>query len=165
MSTVSKRTHWHSCRRHIFLTARTSTYWHPSLGSKKWASEQITDPLAHRSRIWSSGTFFHHHDMQYKLARKFNCSCNQDKNSWTFLWLSSIIFRRKLTLIEEDIEDNVSQCQLPILYMIHSTEFQKRGLPHVHILIKFKHDCLLHLNDIDAIINAEIPLDPEETLI
>ena len=42
--------------------------------------------------------------------------------------------------------------------------FQKRGLPHVHILLKFPHDCL-HPEDIDAVISAEIPNDIEDAAL
>ena len=48
-----------------------------------------------------------------------------------------------------------------LLYIIHSIEFQKRGLPHAHILLKFKQDCV-HPCDIDAIVNAEMPSDPDD---
>jgi hypothetical protein len=44
------------------------------------------------------------------------------------------------------------------LYIIHSVEFQKRGLPHAHILLKYPKDCI-NEHDIDAVISAEIPDD------
>jgi len=43
-----------------------------------------------------------------------------------------------------------------VVYLIYSIEFQKRGLPHAHILIKYANDCL-HPSDIDKIISAHIP--------
>lgn len=47
---------------------------------------------------------------------------------------------------------NAGHCQ----YIVYSTEFQKCGLPHCHILIKFDADCFLpeHINNI---VSAEIP--------
>lgn len=42
------------------------------------------------------------------------------------------------------------------VYIIHSVEFQKRRLPHAHILVKYSKDCL-HPSDIDTIISAEMP--------
>ena len=43
-----------------------------------------------------------------------------------------------------------------MLYKLHVVEFQKRGLPHAHILIKFEKDCIL-ASDIDKVISAEMP--------
>ncbi|XP_056698148.1 uncharacterized protein [Spinacia oleracea] len=56
-------------------------------------------------------------------------------------------------------------CNLGTLYMdgtIYTIEFQKRGLPHVHMLL-FLHepDKLRTAADIDRLISAELP-DPEE---
>ena len=47
---------------------------------------------------------------------------------------------------------------------VHVIEFQKRGLPHCHMLIILRgEDKLRNREDIDRIISAEIP-DPEEDL-
>jgi hypothetical protein len=41
---------------------------------------------------------------------------------------------------------------------IYVVEFQKRGLPHAHILIFFTEDCKPHMiEDVDRIISAELP--------
>jgi hypothetical protein len=48
-----------------------------------------------------------------------------------------------------------------LLYCIHSIEFQKHGLSHVHILLKFYRDCITVM-DIDAVISAEIPSNPHD---
>ena len=48
-----------------------------------------------------------------------------------------------------------------LIYIIHSIEFQKRGLPHVHILVKYSSHCLTAF-DIDSVISAEMPADPED---
>ncbi|XP_057310488.1 uncharacterized protein LOC130648452 [Hydractinia symbiolongicarpus] len=46
---------------------------------------------------------------------------------------------------------------------VHVIEFQKRGLPHVHMLIHLTHeDKLRHADDIDTIISAEIPLEIDD---
>ena len=46
--------------------------------------------------------------------------------------------------------------------VIYSIEFQKRGLPHAHILIILKPSCKINtVERIDEIISAEIPTDPE----
>ena len=45
---------------------------------------------------------------------------------------------------------------------VYVIEFQKRGLPHVHMLINLKNNSKKHATeDIDEIISAEIP-DPSE---
>lgn len=44
-------------------------------------------------------------------------------------------------------------------YVIRVVGFQKRGLPHAHILIKFVADCNTAA-DIDAAVSAELPEDP-----
>ena len=51
-----------------------------------------------------------------------------------------------------------------ILYRMHVIEFQKRGLPHAHILIKFAKDCVLP-SDIDKVISAEIPEDASDAAL
>ena len=43
-----------------------------------------------------------------------------------------------------------------LLYSIQRVEFQKRGLPHAHIPLKYSKDCVLP-EDIDRIISAQIP--------
>jgi hypothetical protein len=48
-----------------------------------------------------------------------------------------------------------------LLYIVHSIEFQKRGLPHAHILLKFEHDCV-HPDEINAVVNAEMPSDADD---
>jgi hypothetical protein len=68
------------------------------------------------------------------------------------------IFRLKLKAIIDDLNKN--QIFGKVIGRVHVIEFQKRGLPHAHILI------ILHENDkprtveqIDSIVSAELP-DP-----
>jgi len=45
--------------------------------------------------------------------------------------------------------------------MVHTIEFQKRGLPHMHLLIFLDPDYKIRdANDVDSIMSAQIP-DPE----
>jgi hypothetical protein len=44
----------------------------------------------------------------------------------------------------------------PLVYSIQCNEFQKRGLPHAHILLKYSKDCVSP-DDIDRIISAHFP--------
>jgi Helitron helicase-like domain at N-terminus len=48
-----------------------------------------------------------------------------------------------------------------IQYAIQRVEFQKQGLPHAHILIKYSKPCVT-ANDIDMIVSACIPDNNEE---
>jgi hypothetical protein len=71
------------------------------------------------------------------------------------------VFRRRLTLLENCLQ-NMFPNAGKLLYCIHSVEFQKRGLPHAHILLKFESNCVSP-EDIDAIVSAEIPEDLPES--
>src|ERR1700753_1147051 len=48
-----------------------------------------------------------------------------------------------------------------VLYSMHSIEFQRRGLPHCHLLLKFERSCVVPA-DIDQVISAELPTDPAD---
>ena len=52
----------------------------------------------------------------------------------------------------------------PFLTVLYTIEFQKRGLPHAHILLWFKEDPKVTTEAIDSFISAEIP-DPIEDLL
>ena len=64
------------------------------------------------------------------------------------------VFRQKLQQLEDDINKNSIFGE--VLAMVRVVEFQKRGLPHAHILIICK-DKLENTRDIDGFISAEIP--------
>ena len=51
-----------------------------------------------------------------------------------------------------------------LLYSVQCVEFQKQGLPHVHILLKYSKDCVLP-EDIDRMISAHIPEAVEDAEI
>jgi len=52
-----------------------------------------------------------------------------------------------------------------VLYIMHHVEFQQRGMPHAHILIKFACGTLTP-SDIDNIVSAELPHDePDRSLV
>jgi Helitron helicase-like domain at N-terminus len=48
-----------------------------------------------------------------------------------------------------------------LIYILHSIEFQKRGLPYAHILVKYASNCILP-SDIDQVISARIPDDEND---
>ncbi|KAF9477677.1 hypothetical protein BDN70DRAFT_907159 [Pholiota conissans] len=68
------------------------------------------------------------------------------------------VFKRKLTLFIQTLKTMFPHAGR-YKYLIHCVEFQKRGLPHAHIIVKFPSDCQTP-NDIDAIVSAEMPTDP-----
>jgi len=50
------------------------------------------------------------------------------------------------------------------VYCIHCIEFQKCGLPHTHILIKYSHSCTTSA-DIDSVVSAEMPADLDDAAL
>jgi len=128
------------------------------LGSKRWASEQIADSLA-IAAAYGPPTFF------------VTFTCNADwpeiqsqlRPGQDFTDVPIVVvrvFRQKLSTLESTLKSMFPNAGR-LLYIIHSIEFQKRGLPHAHILLKFEQDCV-HPCDIDAIVNAEMPSDPDD---
>ena len=68
------------------------------------------------------------------------------------------VFKRHL----EELLNDLSHCFGKQLAAIHVIEFQKRGLPHAHILIWLVSESKIRTpEDLDGIISAEIP-DPEQ---
>jgi hypothetical protein len=69
------------------------------------------------------------------------------------------VFKIKLKELIHDIQKkHIMGCTIVGIYVI---EFQKRGLPHAHILIFFVEDCKPHtVEDVDHMITAEF-LNPE----
>jgi hypothetical protein len=66
------------------------------------------------------------------------------------------VFKIKLKELINDIHNNhILGRTIVGIYVI---EFQKRGLPHAHILIFFTEDCKPHtVEDVDRMISAELP--------
>ena len=68
----------------------------------------------------------------------------------------SRVFHLHLTQLLKDIKDN-HILGTPVA-TVHVIEFQKRGLPHCHLLIILKdEDKLRDRHDIDELICAELP--------
>jgi hypothetical protein len=128
------------------------------MGSKRWATEQIADSLTIAAHL-GSPTFF------------VTMTCNADwpeikarlRPGQDFSDIPSDVvrvFKQKMTLLEQTLRSMFPRAG-PLQYLIHSIEFQKRGLPHVHILCKFECDCT-DTNDIDSVVSAEMPSDPND---
>ena len=125
------------------------------LGSNRWASEQIADSLA-IAAMYGPPTFF------------ITITCN---SQWPEIQSQLLpgqdytdnpvvvcrVFRRKLMLLEKALRSMFPNAG-GLLYIIHCVEFQKRGLPHAHILVKYASDCT-DPSDIDSVISAEMPSD------
>ena len=74
--------------------------------------------------------------------------------------LVSRVYHLHLAELLRDIKDR-HVLGVPVAH-VHVIEFQKRGLPHCHMLIILRgEDKLRNREDIDRIISAEIP-DPED---
>lgn len=71
-------------------------------------------------------------------------------DTWTSIWHLDYFFLQSLFTLY-----NYYYILLPVVYTV---EFQKRGLPHAHILLWFAEgNKLISPEDIDEIISAEIP--------
>jgi hypothetical protein len=131
------------------------------LGSNRWAAEQVSDSLA-IAAAFGSPTFF------------ITMTCNPEwpeiqsqlRPGQNFTDIPIVVvrvFKRKLALLEQALKTMFPNAGVQ-LYLIHSVEFQKRGLPHVHILVKYAMDCT-HPTDIDKVVSAEIPDDPTDAVL
>jgi hypothetical protein len=132
------------------------------MGSRRWASEQIADSLTIAAHS-GNPTFF------------VTMTCNAD---WPEIAcrlrpgqdFSDIptdvvrVFKQKLSSLEQSLKTMFPKAGR-LDYIIHSVEFQKRGLPHAHILCRFQQKCT-HPDDIDRVVSAELPSDPvDEELV
>jgi hypothetical protein len=108
------------------------------LGSKRWAAEQVSDSLA-IAAAYGNPTFF------------ITMTCNPDwpeiqsqlrpGQDYTDVPVVVVrVFKRKLSLLLQALKAMFPNVGRPV-YCIHCVEFQKPGLPHSHILIKFPRDC------------------------
>ena len=64
-------------------------------------------------------------------------------------------------LIEDLVHGGVLGLVVAYMYVI---EFQKRGLPHAHILLILDHDRLVTPVMVDSVVTAELPPSPNDTI-
>ena len=128
------------------------------LGSHRWASEQVNDCLAIGAKF-GPPTFFitmtcdpNWPEIQTQLLP------GQDFTDIPVVVCR--VFHRKLLILLKTLKTMFPNAGRQI-YCICSIEFQKRGLPHAHILIKYKKDCM-QCDDIDQVVSAELPQDPTD---
>jgi hypothetical protein len=126
------------------------------MGSRRWASEQVADSLTIAANC-GKPTFF------------ITMTCNSEwpeissrlRAGQNFSDIPSDVvrvFKQKLCFLEQALKSMFPNAGR-IRYLIHCVEFQKRGLPHAHIVCKYDHDCV-HPDDIDRVISAEMPTEP-----
>jgi len=123
------------------------------LGSGRWSSNQVADSLTIAAK-YGPPTFF------------VTFTCNGDwpeirsrlRPGQTYTDVPVVVcrvFKQKLSRLM-----NLFRTMFPnagrLLYSIQRVEFQKRGLPHAHILLKYSKDCVLP-EDIDCVVSAHIP--------
>ncbi|KAL6620651.1 hypothetical protein ACP70R_035790 [Stipagrostis hirtigluma subsp. patula] len=160
-----------------YRTARYKTLLHA-------VSDGVTEASATGQRVCLPGSFvggprwyYQNYQDCVALCRRFGCpdlfitfTCNA---AWPEIReaLSSIpgqhpsdrpcivdrVFHMKLILLMDDITKH--SFFGPILGVVYTIEFQKRGLPHVHIIVWLKKDGPLSAEQIDAYISAQLP-DP-----
>lgn len=131
------------------------------LGSGRWSSNQIADSLT-IAATYGPPTFF------------VTFTCNGDwpeirsrlRPGQTYADIPVVVcrvFKQKLSRLM-----TVFRTMFPnagrLLYSIQCVEFQKRGLPHAHILLKYSKDCVSP-DDIDRVISARIPKEPNDAEI
>lgn len=131
------------------------------LGSWRWASEQVSDSLA-IAAAFGNPTFF----ITMTCDPGWPEITSQLRPGQTFSDIPTVVvrvFKRKLALLLKTLKTMFPNAGRPV-YCIHCIEFQKRGLPHAHILIKYPKDCI-DPDEIDAIISAELPDDPDDACL
>jgi len=123
------------------------------LGSGRWSSNQIADSLT-IAAAYGPPTFF----------VTFTCNGNWPeihsrlRPGQTYTDVPIVVcqvFKQKLSRLM-----GLFRTMFPnagrLLYSIQRVEFQKRGLPHAHILLKYSKECV-SADDIDRVISARIP--------
>jgi hypothetical protein len=70
------------------------------------------------------------------------------------------VFHRKAALLQQTLKAMFPNAG-SLTYSISAIEFQKRGLPHTHSLLRYPSPCTIP-SEIDAVVSAEIPADPSD---
>lgn len=128
------------------------------LGSRWWSTEQVSDTLAIAATC-GNPTFF------------VTMMCNPE---WPEITLQlrpgqdfsdipivvAHVFKQKLRVLPDALKTMFPNAGPPA-YTIQCVEFQKCGLPHVHILIHYTAPCNTP-QAIDSIVSACLPNDPSD---
>jgi hypothetical protein len=128
------------------------------LGSIRWSQERTSDALA-VARSYGQPTFF----------ITFTCNPNwpeitahlRNGQSWQDAPLVvARVFKGHLTRFQDALKTAFPAAG-KIEYFISRIEFQKRGLPHCHMLIRYENTP--SLRDVDAVVSAEVPTSTMDT--
>lgn len=131
------------------------------LGSGRWSTNQIADSLT-IAATYGPPTFF----------VTFTCngdwpeirSCLRPGQTYTDIPVVVCrVFKQKLSRLMTIFRTMFPHAG-PLLYTIQRVEFQKRGLPHAHILLKYSSSCISP-DDIDCVISAQIPEAADDAAI
>jgi hypothetical protein len=123
------------------------------LGSRRWSHEQIADSLTIAAHL-GNPTFF----ITMTCNPEWPEITSQLRAGQNFTHIPLVVcrvFKQKLHFFLQTLKTMFPNAG-PIRYCIHCIEFQKRGLPHAHILIKYSRDCIMAM-DIDSVVSAEMP--------
>lgn len=131
------------------------------LGSRRWAQKQVSDSLAIAAAL-GNPTFFV--TMTCNAQWREIQSQLRPGQDYTDIPLVVVrVFKQKLSLLLTAIKTMFPNAGAQV-YCLRSTEFQKRGLPHTHMLIRFEKPCL-DPNDIDDIVSAEMPTNVDDAAL
>jgi hypothetical protein len=128
------------------------------LGSCRWTSEQVGDSLAIAAQCGEPTTFV-------------TITCNPEwpeitsqlrpGQNWSDAPIVVVcVFKQKLRILLNALKTMFPNAGKPV-YTIYCVEFQKRGLPHAHILIKYPTPCDTP-ESIDSVVSAELPDNPAD---
>jgi len=115
--------------------------WH--VATPLWGKCEVTTHTP-KNGTWESSGTFENSERNYK---------GQNTSHWgVFYTLGKFL---KCRCLKWHRMNHLDICTIAKIYVV---EFQKRGLPHAHILIFFTEDCKPHtVEDVDRIISAELP--------
>ncbi|KAJ6041223.1 uncharacterized protein N7446_010881 [Penicillium canescens] len=123
------------------------------MGSRAWASDQVADSLAIARQLATPSLF---------LTMTTNPNWPEIQSQLLpgqhFTDIPAVVcraFHGRLCGLKAFMREKFGG----LLYEICVTEFQKRGLPHAHLVVKLQHE--LPLSQLDGFICAELP-DPDE---
>ncbi|RCN37618.1 hypothetical protein ANCCAN_16467 [Ancylostoma caninum] len=132
----------------------------PFVGSRNWYQNLYSNAMAVAPRIGKPDLFITFTGSQEWPEIKENLPGKFD--TWvTEPMLCARVFFQRMWELKKDIIERKIFGEVTALQM--SVEFQKRGMPHAHILVTLKNK-LNPLNDIDEYISAEIPILPKPGL-
>jgi hypothetical protein len=124
------------------------------LGSRAWTSERIADALA-LCRIYGKPSLFITMTTNPKWLEILS-RLTRGQTAADVPVVVCRVFHNRLTVLKKFLRERFG-C---IVYTITVVEFQKRGLPHAHLLIKVFPE--IPIDHIDDVVSAELPLEKNE---